>query len=119
MKQKRHGAILAAALQIAVLPSASAQTLAVEATASTDWRENYAYAVGLQAVIYGYPVVKALNMRYGMVEKPVGVINAPINQLFHIRRAADATDTNSSSSATDFLYTVSVVRTFGTDGCVN
>lgn len=107
MKQKRHGAILAAALQIAVLPSASAQTLAVEATASTDWRENYAYAVGLQAVIYGYPVVKALNMRYGMVEKPVGVINAPINQLFHIRRAADATDTNSSSSATDFLYTVS------------
>lgn len=107
MKRKRHWAVLAAALQIAVLPSAAAQTPAVEATASTDWRENYAYAVGLQAVIYGYPAVKALNMRYGMVEKPVGVINTPVNQLFHIRRAADSTDTNNSSSATDFLYTVS------------
>ncbi len=42
-----------------------------------------------------------------MVEKPVGVTNTPINQLFHLRRAADATDTNHSSSATDFLYTVS------------
>lgn len=107
MKRKWHWAVLAVVLQISAIPSASAQTPALETTASTDWRENYAYAVGLQAVIYGYPAVKALNMRYGMVEKPVGVISTPINQLFHVRRAADATDTNNSSSATDFLYTVS------------
>jgi hypothetical protein len=75
--------------------------------ASADWRENYAYAVGLQAVIYGYPAVKALNMRYGMVERPVGEINTPVNQLFHLRRAADDTDANHSSPATDFLYSVS------------
>ena len=107
MKHKWHWAVLAVVLQISAIPSVSAQTPALETTASTDWRENYAYAVGLQAVIYGYPAVKALNMRYGMVEKPVGVISTPVNQLFHVRRAADATDTNNSSSATDFLYTVS------------
>lgn len=101
----------------AVLPSVMAPAVKAQTPTSTpqalaepsprDWRENYAYAVGLQAVIYGFPAVKALNMRYGMVEKPVGTVNTPINQLFHLRRPADATDTNHSSSATDFLYTVS------------
>jgi hypothetical protein len=111
MKSIGHLAIFAAALLLAGSTAAIAQTQAMTPhtsanTTSKDWRENYAYAVGLQAVIYGYPAVKALNMRYGMVERPVGIINTPINQLFHNRRAADASDTNNSSSATDFLYTV-------------
>jgi hypothetical protein len=112
MKRKGHSVVIGAALLLSAfsISAASAQTPAAQASANTpsnDWRENYAYAVGLQAVIYGYPAVKALNMRYGMVERPVGVTNMPVNQLFHIRRAADATDTNHSSSATDFLYSVS------------
>ena len=105
-----HIVMAASALAISypVAAQTAGDTPAPSADAlSQDWRENYAYAVGLQAVIYGFPAVKALNMRYGMVEKPVGVINTSVNQLFHVRRAADATDTNNSSSATDFLYTVS------------
>ena len=107
-----YSTVLAAALHLAISSAAIAQTeiagsqTSADATAR-DWRENYAYAVGLQAVIYGYPAVKALNMRYGMVEKPVSVIDTPINQLFHLRRAADSTDANHSSPATDFLYSVS------------
>ena len=73
---------------------------------SADWRENYAYAVGLQAVIYGFPAVKDLNMCYSMVEKPVGVTDTPINQWFHVRRPADPTDTTHGSVSNDFLYSV-------------
>jgi hypothetical protein len=104
--------LIATAFQLLSPRIASAQTSAADADTAAlaeaaDWRENYAYAVGLQAVIYGYPAVKALNMRYGMVEKPVSVIDTPVNQLFHLRRAADPTDANHSSPATDFLYSVS------------
>jgi hypothetical protein len=112
MKLARHSVIIAAVLQLAAPHLANAQTPTIQpANAATpeakDWRENYAYAVGLQAIIYGFPAVKALNMRYGMVEKPVSVIDTPVNQLFHLRRAADFTDANHSSPATDFLYSVS------------
>ncbi len=114
-------AIIAAMVQAAATPSVSAQTQPIPQSPQTsqvppapsvdtpakDWRENYAYTAGLQAVIYGYPAVKALGMRYAMVEKPAGTINVPVNQLFHLRRAADATDANNSSPATDFLYSVS------------
>lgn len=103
----------AAALVIGVafspVPSALAQdarTEAPEQTLPEDWRENYAYAVGLQAVIYGYPAVKSLNMRYSMVERPVGVTDTPINQWFHVRRAADPTDATHGSVSNDFLYSV-------------
>ena len=99
--------VSAVMLALLPLPLAAQTTPPAEQQQAADWRENYAYSVGLQAVIYGFPAVKALNMRYGMVEKPVGEINTPINQLFHLRRAADETDTNHSSSATDFLYSVS------------
>ena len=114
MKRIGHSTLVAAALQLVSTPialaQAQAQTLAPAIPAETpskDWRENYAYAVGLQAVIYGFPAVKALNMRYGMVEKPVGIINTPVNQLFHVRRTAEPADSNQASLATDFLYSVS------------
>lgn len=112
MKWIVRSAIIAMAVHIGASSAIVAQTPpaatgAAADTRSNDWRENYAYAVGLQAVIYGFPAVKALNMRYGMVEKPVGTIDTPINQMFHLRRAADATDANHSSPATDFLYSVS------------
>jgi hypothetical protein len=89
-----------AAQTASATPEASAEAL------SEDWRENYAYAVGLQAVIYGFPAVKNLNMRYSMVEKPVGVTDTPQNQWFHIRRPADPTDTTHGSVSEDFLYSV-------------
>lgn len=99
------------ALSPAHLAQAQAQAQATESQAlpsgmSDDWRENYAYAVGLQAVIYGYPAVKNLNTRFAMVERPVGVTDTPINQWFHVRRAADPTDATHGSVSNDFLYSV-------------
>ena len=104
--------VAAVTIALSAIPTTSVRAQSAPASAaptamSADWRENYAYAVGLQTVIYGYPAVKALNMRYGMVERPVSEINTPINQLYHLRRAADDSDANHSSPATDFLYSVS------------
>ena len=111
MKVSRFPSAAAIAIALTCLSPVPvhAQEPVVQTTAvatSDDWRENYAYAVGLQAVIYGYPAVKALNMRYSMVEKVVSVIDTPVNALFHNRRAADPTDANHSSVASDFLYSV-------------
>lgn len=111
MKTFCRSALIAATLPLALSSPLSAQseTTAIESPTeetSADWRENYAYAVGLQAVIYGFPAVKALNMRYSMVEKVTSVIDTPTNQLFHNRRAGDSTDANHSSVASDFLYSV-------------
>jgi hypothetical protein len=35
--------------------------------AATDWREEYAYTVGTQAYIFGYPWVYLAQIRYGWV----------------------------------------------------
>ncbi len=80
------------------------QLPASPATQATDWRETYAYTVGMQAVIYGYPVVKNMAVRYSMVEKPNGLVDTPLNQWFHSRRAADHTDKIHSSVTSDLLY---------------
>ena len=69
-----------------------------------DWRETYAYTVGMQAVIYGFPVVKNMTARYGMIEKPNGQADMPLNTWFHSRRATDATDKIHSSVTPDLLY---------------
>lgn len=88
----------------------SAQTIpatapaAVSAGPTADWRETYAYTVGMQAVIFGYPVVKNMAVRFSMVEKPNGLVDTPLNQWFHSRRAADHTDRIHSSVTSDLLY---------------
>ena len=46
-------AVLAATV---VAPTAPA--FAADGVTAPDWRETYAYTVGMQAVIYGYPVVR-------------------------------------------------------------
>jgi hypothetical protein len=77
---------------------------ASEAKLTEDWRETYAYTVGMQAVIYGFPAVKNINVRYGMIEKPNGQADMPLNTWFHSRRASDATDKVHSSVTPDLLY---------------
>jgi hypothetical protein len=58
-------AAIATGLVSLTVQSAHAQSAPAQPDAQTmsaDWRENYAYTVGFQAVIYGFPAVKAMNM---------------------------------------------------------
>ncbi|MEQ1538677.1 MAG: DUF1254 domain-containing protein [Sphingorhabdus sp.] len=99
--------IISAALLAAALPLEAQTTQAAkqeEAEKPADWRETYAYTVGMQAVIYGFPVVKNMTARHGMIEKPIGQADMPLNTWFHSRRASDATDKLHSSVTPDLLY---------------
>jgi hypothetical protein len=76
-------------------------------TAATDWREDYAYIVGMQAYIYGYPALRYTRDRYYMVEKPSGIIQIQINEFFHVTRLADSSDKYSNSPNNDTIYSLS------------
>ena len=98
-----------AAVGLFAQPVIAGETAAVENRAPApapqdDWRETYGYTVGMQAVIYGFPVVKNMTARYGMIEKPNGQADMPLNTWFHSRRASDATDKIHSSVTPDLLY---------------
>ena len=92
-------AVLAATV---VAPTAPA--FAADGVTAPDWRETYAYTVGMQAVIYGYPVVRNTMARYGMVERPVGQVDSPINGWYHQRLPGTATDKYGSSITENLLY---------------
>lgn len=97
-------------LAIALL-AASAAPLAAQQTASVqtdgaqaDWRETVAYNLGMQAVVYGYPIVKNMTVRHGMIERPTGQADMPLNTWFHSRRPSDPTDKIHSSVTPDLIY---------------
>lgn len=98
--------ITALALACATAPLAAQQAAPPPAAAAqqADWRETWAYNIGMQAVVYGYPVVKNLTARYNMIEKPNGQADMPLHTWFHSRRASDHTDKVHSSVTADLLY---------------
>lgn len=87
------------AAQAPATPSAATQQ-------ATDWRETYAYNVGMEAVVFGYPIVKNVAVRFAQVENIAGAVKTPLNQWFHVRRASDETDKVHSSVTADLLYSV-------------
>ncbi|MFO1269212.1 MAG: DUF1214 domain-containing protein [Rubrivivax sp.] len=83
----------------------------LEATAAAnietaDWRESWAYLIGMQAYAYGFPAIYATKLRFGMVRQPQGVINVPLNTLFHIRRLPDHNEQYGGSPMRDGTYSV-------------
>ena len=60
---KTNWIISAALLAVAPLPLVAQTTPPAAQQAPADWRETYAYTVGMQAVIYGFPVVKNITVR--------------------------------------------------------
>ena len=94
-----------AALCAILVTSITAAGAADEPT-KPDWRETYAYAIGMQAVIYGYPVVRNTLQRYGMVEKPAGQVDSPIHGWYHTRTPGTSADKYGSSITENLLYSV-------------
>lgn len=92
------------AAQTASAASSPAAPAPAEQQTQSDWRETWAYQVGMQAVVYGYPVVKNLTVRHGMIERSTGQADMPLNTWFHSRRASDHTDKVHSSVTPDLLY---------------
>ena len=83
--------------------STKSEKVSAGIAAATDWREDYAYIVGMQAYIYGYPALLYARNRYYMVEEPTGIIDTPINSFFHVRRLSDSNDKYSASTNNDTI----------------
>src|SRR5712692_3690731 len=82
----------------AVLPKAPAPLTAAEL------REEEAYAIGLQAYIYGFPVVEMYRLRYNSAFSPTNRNRVPLNQFRHRRELIDHTYSAVVSPNSDTLY---------------
>jgi len=89
-------------------------TLAVPTSAQeTIWREEYAYTLGVQAYIYGFPWVFLPQLRWQWVTQPPsdpdGGPYAPLNEFWHARRLSTAADRSGGSPNNDTLYSIAWV----------
>jgi hypothetical protein len=71
-----------------------------------DWRETWAYLIGMQAYTYGFPAIYYTKLRFGMVKLVQGVIDTPLNKLFHVPRLSDHNDQYGGSPMRDAIYSV-------------
>ena len=66
----------------------------VKAAGKTDWREQYAYTLVMQAYIFGFPYVYLPTLRWDWVTRPKSPHElphyAPINHFSHVKTLADA-----------------------------
>lgn len=79
----------------------------------SDWRENHAYTLGVQAYVFGFPYVYLPSLRWSWVTvpKPAGGVTpyAPLNHFHHVRNVADATYRDGGSPNNDTLYSIAWV----------
>lgn len=102
-----HASLLIMTLWVAAY---SPLSRAQEAKPETDWREEYAYTLGLQAYIFGSPYVYDSFLRWDWVTqpKPAGSITpyAPLNHFYNVRSLANASYRLGGSPNNDTLYSM-------------
>ncbi len=95
---------------LALIPALSQSQ---EQPPQSDWRENYAYTLGVQAYAFGFPYVYLPSLRWSWVTvpKPAGGMTpyAPLNHFHHVRNLADATYRDGGSPNNDTLYSIAWV----------
>lgn len=100
---------LCAVIQLAVGTAVSAQ----DTDRVADWREDYAYTLGVQAYVFGFPYVYLPSLRWDWVTqpKPAGDITpyAALNHFSHVRTLADASYRGGGSPNQDTLYSLAWV----------
>lgn len=94
-------------LAVAAAPLSAQQVAQPQQDApQADWRESYAYAIGMQAVVYGYPIMLNVRQRYFQVEKPMGAIDTPVNAWFHSPRVPNSDDKYGISPSDNLYYSL-------------
>lgn len=77
----------------------------------TDWREEYAYTLGVQAYIFGYPWIYMSALRYQWTSQYVNedTAYAPVNHFWHAPRLVNAKWRDGGSPNNDTLYSMAWV----------
>ena len=74
-----------------------------------DWHSEYAYSVGLQAFIYGFPYIYNAQIRHKWVTEerdPEFVPYAALNEFWHAARLMDASYRDGGCPNNDTLYSI-------------
>ena len=84
-------AVLATALfVVASMPGVhAAQSGSAPGSAPLAWNEEFAYLTGMQAYIYGYPVMKYAELRAQWIASGKGPVQMAVNQYYHSRDLSD------------------------------
>ncbi|MBS0590468.1 MAG: DUF1254 domain-containing protein [Proteobacteria bacterium] len=67
-------------------------------------REDYAYAIGVEAYIYAYPLVEMYRVRYKRLFDPNDGIPSRLNEFHHVRELLDYKATSVVAPNNDTLY---------------
>ncbi len=71
---------------------------------ATDWREDHAYLLGMQAYVYGYPAIHFAKVRHAHLHAPRDGVVTKVNQLFHKPRLSNHKDKLGGSPMRDAIY---------------
>ena len=77
----------------------------ISTTTSSDWEENYAYTLGVQAFIYAYPWTYMPKAYWDRLTAGT----AGLNEFAHIRELVDATHTAGGAPNNDTLYSRTIL----------
>jgi hypothetical protein len=100
---------LVCALALGLTLSASAAPRKMADAQPSQWREDYAYSLGMQAYIYGFPWIFLPTMRWNWTVHsllPKKSPDAPVNHFWHARRLANASYRFGGAPNNDTLYSI-------------
>lgn len=103
----------AAVLAVAAFMAMTLPMHAQSPSSNSDWKEQYAYTLGIQAYVFGFPYVYLPSLRWAWVTvpQPPGSITpyAPLNHFFNVRELATAAYRDGGSPNNDTLYSAAWV----------
>jgi hypothetical protein len=79
------------------------------AVTGAKWRETYAYTLGVQAYLFGFPWLYLTTVRWQWVTQPRNperIPYAPLNEFWHARHLIDATYRDGGAPNNDTLYSL-------------
>jgi hypothetical protein len=101
-----YGRVFSAAIAALVLAGSGGQALAQDYT--SDWREEFAYTLGMQAYIYGFPWINMAQLRWLYVTQPPTATNdhpyAPLNKFCHSTTVKDSSWQGGGNPNSDTVY---------------
>jgi hypothetical protein len=98
---------LPAVVGLALLATGTSPTLA---QSTNDWKYEFAYTLGVQAYIYGFPWINMAHYRWEWVTQPPTLDNdhayAPLNKFSHSTTLKDPSYRGGGNPNTDTLYSM-------------
>ena len=101
--------LFACAVLCLPMPTASTRAQGDEKQPAAEWREDYAYTLGVQAYVFGFPWVYLPEIRYQWVTQPRDpkrVPYAPFNRFWHAQELINADYRDGGSPNNDTMYSI-------------